>query len=170
MSSESHSFRDLFYEVNVQVHPADSDDEPIGGLETLWPGLMFGDMVFSRSGVKVLGGGRHVVKEVAESSTLYFAYHRRNRRTEDLSLGWGSNSQWRTSIRRDYECDGKRIYNLDGYRLLGVSPPPAESDDDLTLAERIELCRHRCFVTTRKPHADRHPYNDRFEEPANNGK
>lgn len=159
---DSEHFTPFRHEI-VQVHPADNDDEPIGSLKTYWPGLMFGNMIFSRSGVEVRGGSRHVVKEVAESSTLYFTYHRRRRKTEDLSLGWGHNSQWRTNFRRDYECDGKRIYNLDGRKLLGASPP-SDGDDDLTLPERIELCRHRCFVVTAKPDADRYPYNDRFEE------
>ena len=148
----------------VLVHQSEQAEEPIGVFSHLWPGLMFGDMMFSRSGVEVVGGRKHVVKEIAEHSTLYFAYRRQRRKTDDLSMGWGHNSQWRTSFRRDYESDGKWVYNADGEHLLNV-PSVEEDRDGLTIEERIELCRNRCFIVTPKPNEDLWPFDDRHEEP-----
>lgn len=159
---ESDTFTPFYHEI-VRVHPSPDDQEPIGILGHVWPGLMFGEMLLSRSGVEVLGGRAHIVPEIAERSTLYFAYERTNRKTCDLSMGWGSNSQWRTSFRRDYDSNGIRIYNADGRHMLG-GPATEEDRDGLTVEERLELCRHRCFVTSPKPDSDLWPYDDRFDE------
>jgi hypothetical protein len=148
----------------VRVEQSQDADEPIRILAEIWPGLMLGDMMFSRAGVAVLGGRAHVVKEVAESSTLYFTHRRLSRQTNDLSMGWGSNSQWRTDFRRDYESDGMRIYNFDGTNRLNVLAVSGVDRDGLTPGERIELCRNRCFVVTSKSHEDLWPFDDRFEE------
>ncbi len=160
----SGTFSPFHHEI-VQVHPSKDDDEPIGILEQSWPGLMLGEMLFSRSGVAVVGGGNHVIKEVAEQSTLYFTYWRRNRKTNDLSQGWGSNSQWRTSFRRDYETGGMWIYNANGKCLLNGQLMPEEDRDGLTQEERMELCKNRCFIVTSKQNDDLWPFDDRIEEP-----
>ena len=124
----------------VRVLPSQDDAAPISVCEVLWPGLMYGDMLFSRSGVAVTGGTRHVLKDVAENSTLYFTYRRLTRKTNDLSMGWGSNSQWRTAFRRDYACQGRWFYNIDGKHSLNSVSPSEEDRDNLTSDERIELC------------------------------
>jgi hypothetical protein len=116
---------------------------------------MLGPLVIARAGV-VAGG---FVKEIAESSTLYWAYYRANRRTEDLSRGWGHNSQWRTALRRDYLLGGIAYYNVD------ARPAGPPHDEDLTAAEKLELLRHRCFVRCPKRHDDRFPYGDTYREP-----
>jgi len=157
------SFTPFYHEI-VSVYPSPDDQEPIGILGHVWPGLMFGEMLFSRSGVEVLGGSAHIASEIAEGSTLYFTYERTNRKTCDLSMGWGHNSQWRTDFRRDYESNGRRIYNSDGEHILG-RPTPEEDRDGLTSEERLELCRHRCFIKSPKPDSDLWPYDDRFDEP-----
>jgi len=76
----------------VAVIPSDDADEPITLVKQHWPTMMLGAMMFSRGGVTVRGGRNQIRKEVAEESTLYWAYCRMNRRTMDLSVGWGSNS------------------------------------------------------------------------------
>jgi hypothetical protein len=127
---------------------------------------MLGDMLFSRSGVEVIGGRRHVVKDIAEQSTLYFTYRRQLRRTNDLSMGWVSNSQWRTSFRRDYESGRTWIYNADGKNLLNAKWTSEKEDrDGLTEEERVELCKNRCFIVTSKQDQDLWPFDDRVEEP-----
>ncbi|MDT8350984.1 hypothetical protein [Roseomonas mucosa] len=104
---------------------------------------------------------------LASSTTLYFAKRRRHRRTEDLSLGWGSNSQWRTAFRRDYAEGGRLFYNVDAREMIGssagASGPPV--DEDLTDVEQVELVTHRCFVRTAKPDDDRWPYSQGYVEP-----
>jgi hypothetical protein len=154
-----------FHHEIVKVQQSSDDHEPIGVLERRWPGLMLGEMLFSRSGVEVIGGRKHVVKEIAEQSTLYFSYRRQHRTTNDLSMGWGSNSQWRTSFRRDYHSHGIWVYNADRENLLNVDTTSEEDRDGLTHEERVELCKNRCFIVTSKQDQDLWPFDDRLEEP-----
>jgi len=144
---ERAEFHPFFHEI-VTV-----GDEP----KELWPGYMLGPLLIARAGRAAAGD---FVKEIAEHSTLYWAYARDNRPTEDLSRGWGSNSQWRTLFRRDYELEGVLHYNVD------ARPSPRPLDEDLDPSERLELLRHRCFVKCPKPHADRWPYYDTYREEA----
>ena len=160
---ESPSFSPLYDEI-AMVEQSPDDDEPIQSYERYWPGLMLGNLVFSRSGVGVIGGRRHVIKEKAEKSTLYFTHRRFGRSTNDLSMGWGHNSQWRTSIRRDYYVYNRCIFNLDGSTLLKPGSDVSEDRDGLTVSERIELCRHRCFIITDKEDHDLWPFDDCYEE------
>ncbi|HEX8245301.1 MAG TPA: hypothetical protein VF541_17440 [Longimicrobium sp.] len=125
-----------------------------------WRGWRLGPLLISRAGCEVRAGTEHVVKEIAETSTLYWAFARHTRPTQDLSVGWGSNSQWRTRFRRDYELGGTLYFNVDG---RGRDP---KMDTDLSEAERLELLRHRCFVRCGKPHGDRFPYNETWVESA----
>ncbi len=157
------AFNPLHHEI-VRVEQAADDNEPIQVYEQLWPELMLGQMVFSRAGVSVLGGRNHIKKEVAEHSTLYFSFWRANRKTSDLSMGWGHNSQWRTNFRRDYQVGKTCIYNVDGITQLKAHDSSSLDEDGLTMAERIEHCRFRCLVVTRKPDDDLWPYDDRYEE------
>ncbi|KYF59070.1 hypothetical protein [Sorangium sp. So ce854] len=157
------SFSPFHHEI-VEVELDDDPWQPVSLLGPLWPCLTLGDMLFSRAGVRVRGGVEILRKDVAESSTLYWAYRRKNRPHQDLSHGWGSNSQWRTAFRRDYRVGHAFHYNVDGRRdLLGAPELPIEDgEDDLTREERIELLTHRCFVSTTKPHHDLWPYDDRI--------
>ena len=153
-------FDPFFHEI-VRVEPSPDDADPIRVVRTFWPCLMLGPMILSRAGVSVSGGRKHVLKSVAESSTLYWAHVRRNRPRADLSDGWGSNSNWATAFRRDYLLGGTQFFNAD--EAVNAADPPArlscgEPEDDLSPAERIELVTHRCFVRTEKPHADLWPY------------
>ena len=100
---------------------------------------MLGPLVFRRAGVRVKSGAHHVRKDVAESSTLFWTWSRANRPTLDLSMGWGSNSQWRTSFRRDYIFGDRAFLNVD-------ATPRPPSDEDLSPELARELLLHRCFV------------------------
>jgi hypothetical protein len=136
--------------------------------EVLWPGLWFGDLLFSRAGVRVRAPRHLVDATVATTSTLYFTFRRRPRRTDDLSHGWGSNSQWRTSFPRFYaDQDGLHL-NWDGEVDIGGDPPALRAgwseDETEPLDRRRELLLHRCFVRGPLP-ADargRFPYGDRL--------
>jgi hypothetical protein len=158
-ATESVPFSPFYHEV-VEVEEASDEDQPVKLETTLWPCLMLGDMVFSRAGVRVSGGRRLIRTDVAESSTLYWAFRRKNRPYQDLSHGWGSNSQWRTRFRRDYRIGEEVHYNVDGKHDLAAPEPAAEDRDGLTRDERIELLTNRCFVRTTKPHDDLWPYDD----------
>ncbi|BAY07800.1 hypothetical protein [Calothrix sp. NIES-2098] len=150
-----------------EIVRAIQDEEPhaeITVVSTLWDSLVLGDMMFSRAGTCVAGGRANINKSIAEESTLYWTYRRKTRKCQDLSYGWGSNSQWRTSFRRDYKINNLIYYNVDGKNDLNLGECDRTELDDLELQERIELVKHRCFVTVNKPHEDLFPYNDRYCE------
>lgn len=159
---------ELFSEYHHEIFKVEQSaglNDPVTIQACTWPGLRFGDMLFSRAGVKVTGGPLIIAKDVAESSTLYFTHRRLNRSTNDLSMGWGHNSQWRTSIRRDYETQGRRLFNVDGKTKLCSGSKQLDNDrDGLTIDERIELCKNRCFIRTTKPHDDLWPFDDHYSE------
>lgn len=132
-------------------------------VQVFWPGYVLGPLRITRAGVRVAAGRRHLRAEIAERSTLYWAYARNGRPTADLGNGWGGNSQWRTPFRRDYLLDGALHYNVDAAeRARGRGG----ADDELDAGERAELLRHRCFVTCAKPDGDRWPYDFTLTEHA----
>ena len=161
--SEFHPF---FHEI-VEVEPARSESDEIQLIDEVWPGFMLGQLMLCRAGVRVVGGTAYIQKEIAENTTLYWAYRRRNRPVTDLSDGWGSNSQWRTAFRRDYEDNKAYYYNVDG-KVAVHRPrsqgPPILVREELTPEERIELLVHRCFIVTAHEHRERWPWHDTYTE------
>jgi hypothetical protein len=78
----------------------------------------------------------------------------------DLSHGWGSNSQWRTAFRRDYQVAGEVCYNTDGEHDLRKPFARSEDRDGLSQEERIELLVSRCFILTERSHTGLWPFDD----------
>ena len=154
-------YHPFFHEV-VRVDQAEDPSSPPTVINTLWPAMMLGPMLFARSGVVVHAGPSHLRKHIAESSTLYWAWRRRGRPCDDLSAGWGSNSQWRTRFRRDYCLDGWFHFNVDGSIHVDDPPTAGEACDGLVEPARSELVVHRCFVVTEGPHDDLFPYDIRL--------
>ncbi|NUT97986.1 MAG: hypothetical protein HOY78_38835 [Saccharothrix sp.] len=150
-------FHPFFHEI-VRVEPADDPDEPVSLVAEHWPGALVGGLLLARAGVTVRAGGNVLDPAVATRSTQYWTWWRRNRPVDDLSHGWGSNSQWRTEFRRDYVVGDEVHFNVDGRE----SRPP-EPDDDLTDAERLELLRFRHGVR-RDLGPDRWPYGETLVE------
>jgi hypothetical protein len=148
---EEPAFHPFFHEI-VSVEPSTDDDAPPVIVKECWPGYMLGPLLVTRAGCAVTAGARHLTKSVAEHSTMYWAFARHNRPSTDLSQGWGSNSQWRTSFRRDYRIDGVLYYNVDANREA------RPHDDGLAPQEQLELLRHRSFVKCTKPDDDLWPY------------
>jgi hypothetical protein len=152
-----------FYHEILNVRRAPDENQPIALSSEHWPGLMLGNMMFSRAGMDVVAGAHLVNKEIAETSALYFCYTRRGRRTADLSKGWGSNSQWRTSFRRDFHVGRDLIYNIDGKNVLNAVDPEEVDDWGLGVEERTQLCKYRCSIVKNK-HDDVWPYDDQLSE------
>ena len=131
-------------------------DQPITLAKVHWPCLMLGNLLICRAGVSAMGGRNIFSAQLAQTSTLYWAYRRKYRRSWDLSRGWGSNSQWRTSFRRDYRIDGRLYYNVDGEHDLSPHKPNGPYSDSgndeyhLTRRERLELLIYRCFIVAAK--------------------
>lgn len=164
----------------VAVEPSEEADDLPQIQDVLWPALCFGDLLIARAGVKVRAGQNQVHPEVALKSPLYFAYSRLGRRASDLSHGWGHNSQWRTSFRRDYLAHGHYIFNADGKpnfeeRPFLESMPPHQWDNlapktffasaigdgyGLSIEQREELLFNRCFVRSQRDEDDFWPYDD----------
>jgi hypothetical protein len=155
---ERPAFHPFFHEI-VTVEQAVEERAGIEVVKESWPGYLLGPLLVCRAGVAVTAGAAHVDKTIAETSAMYWAFARRDRRTVDLSQGWGGNSQWRTFFRRDYLLDGVLHYNVDA-QLFTHSP------DDLTAEEQLELLRFRCFVKCTKPDEDRWPYGWSHQEEA----
>lgn len=144
-------FHPFFHEI-VSVDPAADDDAPPAIVKECWPGYLLGPMLVTRAGCAVTAGARHLTKSIAEHSTMYWAFARHNRPYSDLSAGWGSNSSWRTTFRRDYHLDDTLHYNVDANREA------RPHDDGLDEDEKLELLRHRSFVKCAKPDVELWPY------------
>ncbi|MFG2140807.1 hypothetical protein [Streptomyces sp. NPDC048650] len=146
MTPFDHTVFDPFHHEIVEVRQADDPDAPIQVTEVAWPGLMLGDLLFSRAGVRVRAGRNHAQRGVADRFPLYWAHRRSYRPAVDLSHGWGSNSQWATDLRLDYRTTTSPLLNVaeDGDIDL-----PADLYGEaalLTPAERRELLRNRCLL------------------------
>jgi hypothetical protein len=158
------SFSPFHHEIFAVTRDDTLDTVIVDGV--LWPGFFFGDLLFCRAGVHVRAPAALIDAATATTSTLYFTSRRVPRRTNDLSDGWGSNSQWRTDFHRNYADSGGLHVNWDGRTYLGdpFDVPPNDPNDALTLAQRRELLLHRCFVTAPPPEQewDMFPFHDRI--------
>jgi hypothetical protein len=136
-------------------HPFFHEIVSVGEVREYWPGYMLGNLTIIRAGCGI-APRPEITKHIAETSTLYWTWNREHRPTDDLSAGWGGNSQWRTAFRRDYAIDGRLHYNVDRLKK--------PDEDDLEPSERLEMLRHRCFVHCTKPDDDLWPYDYTHQE------
>jgi hypothetical protein len=61
----------------LRIVQQDGDpDAPISITGTVWPGLMFGELPFSRAGVRVRAGALQAAAGVADRSTLHEVFLR----------------------------------------------------------------------------------------------
>lgn len=132
-----------------------------------FPPLMLENLLIKRGGVKITLNPANFNLEKANTSTIYWTFRRKNRNYQDLSHGWGSNSQWRTSFRFDFETDDSYLYNIEGEIDLNK---PKESDlrflreDNLSLQEAIEVTVNRHSIICEKDETEIFPYEFRFSE------
>jgi hypothetical protein len=157
---DERAFHPFYHEI-VRVQQESPASTPIAIVEQLWPGLMLGDMMFCRAGCVVSGGTDHVVREVAERSKLYWTFRRKDRPYDDLSHGWGSNSQWRTQLRRDYRDADAFHYNVGAGESLNVE---RDTVDGLSTDAMRELVRNRCMIRTAVDDSDLFPYRYAYTE------
>jgi len=156
------AYHPFFHEI-LAVTPTSDEDSPIQVTEIAWPCLMLGDMLFCRAGCAVTGGKSSVVKDIAESSKLYWTFRRKDRPCDDRSHGWGTNSQWRTAHRRDYRTARRYHFNVDGRHSLNDLDCVV---DDVPMDTMIELVRNRCLVRTCADDSDLYPYEYTYAEDA----
>jgi hypothetical protein len=160
---EGETFSPVRHElVEVSNWPRPEEGIQLGAV--YWPGLMWGELVFSRAAVSVsCHPSFQILEGVADRSRLYFTNRRMRRDVVDLSHGWGSNSRWRTSFRFDYEEKDLIVFNLTGTDDLAAPERlggPQDANADLTVAQRRELLMHRCFVAFQGDGKERMPWND----------
>jgi hypothetical protein len=154
------SFHPFFHEI-IGVQQRSPAGTPVEVVERVWPPLMLGDMIFCRAGCIVSGGEAYVVKDVAERSKLYWTFRRKDRPCADQSHGWGSNSQWRTRLRRDYQSPAAFLYNVDGQESLNTA---RGSVDGIDVSTMIELVRNRCLFRSAIDDSDLYPYRYTYTE------
>jgi hypothetical protein len=153
---EPSAFHPVLCEI-TEVVQASNPETPIEIAAVDWPGLMLGELVFNRAGVRIWSGRDHATAGIADRSTLYWAYDRRHRLTYDLSRGWGSNSQWNTGLRCDYITADTIHLNVAGrWHVDEPAPYPASATygsptSDLSPRERHDLLLHRCLVRQPNP-------------------
>jgi hypothetical protein len=155
-------FHPFFHEV-VGVNQTVLAEIDIQIISLVWPPLMLGSMMFCRAGTIVSGGMTNVVKEIAERSKLYWTFRRKDRLCHDQSYGWGSNSQWRTRLRRDYQSSAGFHYNIDGKEPLNAASGTVGGIDSSAM---IELVRNRCMIKLSVDDSDLYPYRYTYTENA----
>jgi len=154
---EQESFNPIIHEiVDVANWPKEEEGITLGCC--YWPGLKFGELIFSRSGVDVYSNEKWgILSGVADITTLYFTNRRVRRKVHDQSHGWGSNSRWRTDFSRNYATEEYCFFNIDSEHDLHTSPSHEELDD-LTLDLARELIVNKCLVGNAPRVDDYYPY------------
>ncbi|AKJ41515.1 hypothetical protein [Pragia fontium] len=154
-------FNPFFYE----IIRAESGKPNFDILEIRYPALMLGHLLINRGGVVISMSPSEYNIELVNNAEIYWAYTRSHRASNDLSHGWGSNSQWRTGFRFDFECSNGFIYNSQGsvdLNLTSDSTFQILQEDSLSLLEARELTMYRHFITGTRNDDDLFPYNYKF--------
>ncbi|MCZ1005657.1 hypothetical protein [Streptomyces lydicus] len=139
------TFDPFFHEI-VDVEQADDLAAPIRITQVVWPGLMLGDLLFSRAGVRVRAGRNHAQRGVADCFPLYWTFRRNYRPTVDESHDWGAQSQWATNFRLDYRTSTSLELNVAGDADIDTAEDLSGDAAQLAVGERRELLRHRCLL------------------------
>lgn len=133
--------------------------------ECLFPAIKLKNLVIKRAGLRVFLNNENFDLNRVNNSKIYWTSRRRNRHFHDLSIGWGSNSQWRTDFRLDIETEENFIYNYEGrINLNHLKEEYSDQLDDLSIGEAIELTKVRHFIHSTKDDSDLFPYDFRYDE------
>ncbi|MFZ6712538.1 tetratricopeptide repeat protein [Undibacterium sp. TC9W] len=147
----------------IEVEQTEGNDVEI--VETLWPEIMLGNMMFSRAGVRVRAPRHLLTKGIADRHCLYWCYARDLRTSSCHESDSDS-----IAFRRDFDLGDRYAYNVDGGSKFEITDltNPFEADfvdSDMSVEERISLLRYRCAVNVEYPNFESFwPYEDYFEE------
>ena len=139
-------------------------------IECIFPVVKLKNLLIKRGGVIISNNSKEYNLNLINNAKMFWAYWRKNRKYEDLSHGWGSNSQWRTEIRLDIETDDEFIYNFQGkHDLNNVSNETRNElrEQNLEINEAIELLVNRQFIKCTKDDNDVFPYDFKYVENKN---
>lgn len=135
--------------------------------EVVYPALSFSGLLINKAGVEITLAPENYDIRLINNAKLYWAYWRKNRETNDMSAGWGSNSQWRTEFRIDIETKDRYYYNCEGKYDLSIITPFIEKElkaFGFETEEAIEMVKFRHFVKSKKDDRDVFPYDFRYNE------
>ena len=154
-------FNPLIHEI-VEVGNWPAREEGVSLGRCYWPGLRYGELVFSRCAVDVFCHPDYINERISNQSILYFTNHRMRKKVHDCSHGWGNNSRWRTSFHRNYELGDYIFLNIDGKYDLTSDGFSKDQDPGLLLDQARELLFNRSFVLTDKGDEEYFPYDWRM--------
>lgn len=151
-----------FHNFSCEIIDAEQGENNFEIKEFYFPTVMLKNLMIKKAGLKILMNDTDFDLNLINNTTIYWAFRRKNRPYNDLSIGWGSNLQWRTDFRLDIETAENYIYNYDG--KINLNHLPNLADDDLSISEAIELTKTRHFIYSKKEGSDLFPYDYRYDE------
>jgi len=155
-----------FHDFDCEILEARSGENNFQIDECFFPAVKLKNLVIKRAGLRVFLNDQSFDLNLVNNSKIYWTSRRKNRKYHDLSIGWGSNSQWRTDFRLDIETEESFIYNYDGKLNLNNSKIEHinQFDNDLSVEEAIEITKTRHFIRSKKEDSDLFPYDFRYDE------
>lgn len=156
-----------FHTFDCEIIEAEPGDVDFKIIEYNFPAIKLKNLMIKRAGVRILLNPDLFNLNLVNNSKIYWAFKRKNRNHEDLSHGWGSNSQWRTSFRLDIETNSSYIYNHDGDLSLNNLSNKLQNElkiQNLELQDAIEITKYGHFIKSSKTDIDFFPYNFKYEE------
>lgn len=157
-----------YHPFDCEIVKAECGEPSFSLLEPRFPALMLNNLIIKRGGVILAMNPSEYRIDLMNNATIYWAYWRQCRPSQDQSRGWGSNSQWRTDFRFDFECENGFLYNAQG--KINISTVNEEASEelrhyDISFAEARELTKYRHFITCTKKDDDLYPYKYKLLEP-----
>ena len=161
------SFPVEFHPFYCEINEASEGINEFKILEHLSPSVKIGNLLIKRAVVNICLNSNNYNLSLVNSSKIYWTYRRKNRRFQDLSHGWGSNSQWRTELRIDLETEDSYIYNSSAKFDLNNFSEELKielNEQNLKIDEAIELVKNRYFISVKKDDNDLFPYDLKYKE------
>ncbi len=154
-----------------QAEQAEKGQENFQITKTIFPAVYLKNLLIKRAGVFISLDENYDIDYI-NSAKIYWAYARNNRPCEDLSHGWGHNSQWGTEHRIDLQLADGYIYNETGeLNLTNVSDEHISDkmkyylvEDGLTISEGIELLRYRQLISRNSNAVEFFPFDFKYKE------
>ncbi len=157
-----------FHSFDCEIMEAQEGETDFKITEHCFPAVKLKNLMIKRAGVKISLNPQHFDLTQINAASIYWTSRRKNRKYQDQSQGWGSNSQWRTDLRLDLETTDHFIYNLQGtFDLTKATNDQQYELYDLELQEAIELTRFRHLMQSAKDDTDLYPYSFRYVEKKN---
>ena len=163
-------YPETYSSFNCEILEAKEGKNNFEIIECMFPTVRLKGLIIKRSGVIISINPNDYDLNLINNAKIFWAYRRKNRKHEDLSDGWGSNSQWRTDFRFDIETENHYIYNFYGEYDLNqgtVEIINKLKEMNLDVNEMIELLVNRHFIRCIKDENEIFPYSFKYSEKKN---